>query len=116
MNCHFCAGSLHLKATFAELPRLTSIPASCVGAVDVGKSALSVMILSPIFNSCVFTYVTFPLTVRLPATTMLPVIVPPVVLNLVFATVFATAKAAFALSKAPDALAPTDAVLKEIFD
>jgi len=42
---------------------------------------------------------------------MLPVIVPPVVLNFVFAT----AKAALALSKPPEALAPTAAVLKEMF-
>ena len=48
------------------LPRLTSIPESSVGAVRLVISALSVIMLSPMFSVVVLIYVVVPLTVKSP--------------------------------------------------
>ena len=69
--------SSQTNETVAELPRFTSIPALSVGAVPTGRSALRVIILSPILRVVLLIYVVVPETVRSPDTiTLLALIVP----------------------------------------
>ena len=64
MTGHLSVVSIQRKFTLVRLPRSTSIPASCVGAVV--KSLFNKILLSAIFNCCVLIVVVVPLTTRSP--------------------------------------------------